>query len=222
MNIAHILLAALVTLPSFSALQAQSQRGKATYYSRRATGSRTASGEPIHHDSLTCAHRRYPFGTLLRVTNLSNGRQVTVRVTDRGPFGRGRIIDLSYAAARELGLLARGVGMVEVEAVGTQIPLKAIETVEIPEIDFDVADAYSFVDQWASQPREKMSTASPSRQSTRSQSSHMQSPQSQAHTQQSRTPQAKHRGPQRGREEKKAGFWSSVFDKVKHIGGELF
>ncbi|MBF0965366.1 MAG: septal ring lytic transglycosylase RlpA family protein, partial [Alloprevotella sp.] len=76
------------------------QKGKATFYSKRATGARTASGERLHHDSLTCAHRTYPFGTLLKVTNLNNGNTVVVRVTDRGPFAKGRIIDLSYAAAK--------------------------------------------------------------------------------------------------------------------------
>ena len=76
------------------AVMAQTQRGKASYYSKRATGARTSSGERLHHDSLTCAHRTYPFGTLLRVTNENNGKEVIVRVTDRGPRGRGRIIDL--------------------------------------------------------------------------------------------------------------------------------
>lgn len=69
------------------AVMAQTQRGKASYYSKRATGARTSSGERLHHDSLTCAHRTYPFGTLLRVTNENNGKEVIVRVTDRGPRG---------------------------------------------------------------------------------------------------------------------------------------
>lgn len=98
--------------PAF--LYAQTQTGKATFYSRRATGSRTANGERLHHDSLTCAHRTYPFGTLLRVVNPANGREVVVRVNDRGPFVKGRIIDLSVRAARELGILAQGVAMVKV------------------------------------------------------------------------------------------------------------
>lgn len=68
------------------------QRGKATYYSKRATGARTSSGERVHHDSLTCAHRTYPFGTKLKVTNPANGKSVIVKVTDRGPFARGRIM----------------------------------------------------------------------------------------------------------------------------------
>ena len=81
------------------------QKGIASYYGRRATGRMTSSGERLHHDSLTCAHRTHPFGTLLRVTNPANDSVVVVRVNDRGPFGRGRIVDLSWSAARQLGIL---------------------------------------------------------------------------------------------------------------------
>jgi rare lipoprotein A len=91
------------------------QHGKASYYPKRWTGRHTANGDRLHHDSMTCAHRKHPFGTLLRVTNQKNGRQVIVRVTDRGPFGRGRIIDLSWAAAKELDMLRAGVVPVTVE-----------------------------------------------------------------------------------------------------------
>lgn len=91
------------------------QRGKATYYSRRATGSHTSSGDRLHHDSLTCAHRTYPFGTKLKVTNPVNGKYVIVTVTDRGPFGKGKIIDLTYRAAKEIGILSKGVASVIVE-----------------------------------------------------------------------------------------------------------
>ena len=95
------------------------QTGKASFYSKRATGARTSNGERLHHDSLTCAHKTHPFGTLLKVTNPSNGKEVVVRVTDRGPFKRGRIIDLSWGAAKELGMLTQGVAMVKVEVVET-------------------------------------------------------------------------------------------------------
>lgn len=93
------------------------QRGKASYYSKRWTGRRTSNGERLHHDSMTCAHRTYPFGTLLRVTNLKNGLQVVVRVTDRGPFGRGRIVDLSWGAAKKLDMLKAGVVPCTVERI---------------------------------------------------------------------------------------------------------
>ena len=122
-------------------MSAQTHRGRATYYSKRATGSRTASGERLHHDSLTCAHRSYAFGTRLRVTNLSNGRSVIVRVTDRGPFARGRIIDLSYGAARELGMLSQGVAMVEVQRYDeTMVPYRnrpEEDETGLPAFEFD-------------------------------------------------------------------------------------
>ena len=101
-----------------SLLHAQGvQKGIASYYSKRATGRKTSSGERLHHDSLTCAHRTHPFGTLLRVTNPANDSVVVVRVNDRGPFGRGRIIDLSWSAARQLGILRQGIARVIVEVL---------------------------------------------------------------------------------------------------------
>ena len=124
------------------AVMAQTQRGKASYYSKRATGARTSSGERLHHDSLTCAHRTYPFGTLLRVTNENNGKEVIVRVTDRGPHGRGRIIDLSYGAARQLGILSQGVAVVRVERVRTnKVPYRPEPEVDdLPEFDFEITE----------------------------------------------------------------------------------
>lgn len=105
------------TIMGFISLHAQ-QRGKASFYSRQATGARTSSGERLHHRDFTCAHRTHPFGTLLKVKNLSNGKEVVVRVNDRGPFGRGRIVDLSWGAAKALGMLSHGVVPVEVTPVG--------------------------------------------------------------------------------------------------------
>ena len=130
---------------------AQTHRGKASYYSKRATGARTASGERLHHDSLTCAHRSYPFGTLLRVKNLSNGKEIIVKVTDRGPYGRGRIIDLSYGAARELGMLSQGVAMVEVHRMDDVTPPYRMDEGErgLPDFEFDFTEtAYSFNEAW--------------------------------------------------------------------------
>lgn len=89
---------------------------------------------------MTCAHRTYPFGTMLRVTNERNGKSVIVRVTDRGPHGRGRIIDLSYRAASELGIIAQGVAVVKVERVNTsRVPYK-FEKESLPELDFEVTE----------------------------------------------------------------------------------
>ena len=115
------------------------QKGKATFYSKRATGARTASGERLHHDSLTCAHRTYPFGTLLKVTNLNNGKTVVVRVTDRGPFAKGRIIDLSYAAAKQLDMLFAGVATVTVERYNRGVPYDDEPAIELPELDLEMA-----------------------------------------------------------------------------------
>lgn len=125
----------------FTLLPAQHrQKGKASYYSKKATGARTSSGERLHHDSLTCAHRTHPFGTKLKVTNPANGKMVFVKVTDRGPFGRNRIIDLSWRAAKELDMLSKGVAMVLVEPMDTTIiPFKPNESIEMPDFGFESA-----------------------------------------------------------------------------------
>lgn len=87
--------------------------GMASYYGRHLKGARTASGQRFDPDALTCAHRTLPFGTQVQVTNPANGESVVVTVNDRGPFHGNRVIDLSDAAAEEIGLLARGSGKVE-------------------------------------------------------------------------------------------------------------
>ncbi|MBO6017900.1 MAG: septal ring lytic transglycosylase RlpA family protein [Prevotella sp.] len=119
---------------------AQMQTGKASFYAKNLSGRKTASGERLHKDSLTCAHRSYPFGTLLRVTNVLNGRKVIVRVNDRGPFHKGRIIDLSWGAAKELGMIAQGIASVTVEKMDElNIPFKPQEDI-LPKLELDVAD----------------------------------------------------------------------------------
>ena len=123
-------------------LYAQTQSGKASYYAKSWTGRRTSNGERLHHDSMTCAHKTLPFGTLLKVTNLLNGKQVVVRVTDRGPFVRGRIVDLSWGAAKAIGMLSQGIAPVSVERVTTStIPFKPEEDdPDVPKFDFELAD----------------------------------------------------------------------------------
>lgn len=119
-------------------VSAQKQRGVATFYSKRATGTRTSSGERIHHDSLTCAHRTYPFGTKLKVTNLNNGKSVIVKVNDRGPFTRGRIIDLSWGAAKAIDMLNKGLASVEIEPYEEIIvPYRAEDKSNIPLFEFN-------------------------------------------------------------------------------------
>jgi rare lipoprotein A len=84
------------------------QRGTASWYGPRFNGRRTASGERFDMQAFTAAHRTLPFGTMVRVHSLVNGRDVDVRITDRGPYAGNRIIDLSRAAAEELGMLGLG------------------------------------------------------------------------------------------------------------------
>jgi len=90
---------------------------------------------------MTCAHRTYPFGTRLRVYNPANGRSVIVRVTDRGPFVRGRIIDLSWRAAKTLDIVSKGVAMVIVQKVSDiMVPFRPEDTIELPELDMETND----------------------------------------------------------------------------------
>ena len=131
---------------TFSLLHAQGvQKGKASFYAKSFSGRRTASGERLHHDSMTCAHRTYPFGTVLRVTNLSNGKDVVVRVTDRGPYRKGRIIDLSWGAAKAIGMISQGVTQVIVERLPqATIPYKLVEQPDsLPIFEFDIAEISS-------------------------------------------------------------------------------
>jgi rare lipoprotein A len=93
------------------------QVGKASYYGDEFHGKKTASGEIYNKWALTCAHKKIPFGTKLRITNLENKKSVVVKVNDRGPFIRGRIIDLSYAAAKKIGMIKHGVVKVKIEVV---------------------------------------------------------------------------------------------------------
>ena len=93
------------------------QTGTASYYGARHHGKRTASGEPFDQHGLTAAHRQLPFGTRVLVTNLSNNKSVVVRINDRGPHTRGRLIDLSRQAAEQLGMLRSGTTKVRVQGM---------------------------------------------------------------------------------------------------------
>jgi len=99
------------------------QKGHAAFYGEKWRGRKTASGERFDPDKLTAAHRKLPFGTIVRVTNRRNGRSVKVRINDRGPYGkRKRIIDVTTAAAKQLGMIRPGVAPVTVEVLSR--PLK--------------------------------------------------------------------------------------------------
>lgn len=93
------------------------QKGKASWYGSKFHGEHTASGERFNMYAMTAAHKSLPIGTYVEVTRLRNGRSIIVRINDRGPFLSGRIIDLSYKAARELGIIKKGVASVRIEAV---------------------------------------------------------------------------------------------------------
>jgi rare lipoprotein A (peptidoglycan hydrolase) len=117
---AILALAFLGVLPSCAMLPVGwtgRQAGLASWYGPGFHGRRTASGTVYTGTALTAAHRSLPFGTLVRVTNLENGRQVVVVIDDRGPFIRGRIIDLSVAAARRLGMVRDGVAPVRIKVI---------------------------------------------------------------------------------------------------------
>jgi rare lipoprotein A len=112
-----VVLAAVVLSCARGSIPDGPEEGLASFYGRKFHGRRTASGERYDESAMTCAHPSFPFGTRLRVTRLDNGKSVQVRVNDRGPFVSGRVIDLSYAAARALGIVRAGVSEVMVERV---------------------------------------------------------------------------------------------------------
>jgi rare lipoprotein A len=97
--------------------QQSPMRGEASYYADKFEGKKTASGEAYKASELTAAHRSLPFGTMVKVTNLSNNNSTIVRINDRGPHVKKRIIDVSKAAAQELDFIEQGVTIVEIEVI---------------------------------------------------------------------------------------------------------
>jgi rare lipoprotein A len=93
------------------------QEGIASYYSNDFQGRTTSDGEIFDNSKLTAAHRTYPFGTIVKVTNLATDAEVTVRINDRGPVKQERVIDLSFAAAKAIGIDRAGLGKVRLEVV---------------------------------------------------------------------------------------------------------
>jgi rare lipoprotein A (peptidoglycan hydrolase) len=98
-----------------------SMRGVASWYGNQFHNRQTASGVRFDTHAMMAAHRTLPFGTKVRVTNLKNDKSCIVEITDRGPFSKGRIIDLSYAAAEEIGMTETGVANVEIEVMGSRL-----------------------------------------------------------------------------------------------------
>jgi len=99
-----------------------SEKGIASWYGTKFHGQRTSSGEPYDLKAMTAAHRTLPLPTYAQVTNLTNGRRIVVKVNDRGPFAENRIMDLSYVAAKKLGVTAKGTALVEVKAINPSNP----------------------------------------------------------------------------------------------------
>ena len=143
-----LLLLAACFLPfAQRALSQELLKGNASYYSDKLHGRRTASGEPYHRDSLTCAHLKFPFGTLLKVRNPKNDRTVIVRVTDRGPYSKRFVIDLSRAAAQELGIIRAGFAMVEITPYHPgEIPyrIEKDSLPDLPELEMNYTPAATY------------------------------------------------------------------------------
>ena len=116
-----LFLSTLTPAPLHGQTESFVQEGLASYYGKKFQGRITASGKRLDNTKFTCAHRTLPFGTRLQVTNLNNGRSVIVRVTDRGPFRRGRVVDLTLAAAEAIDMISSGVCRVRVEQVGEDV-----------------------------------------------------------------------------------------------------
>ena len=134
----------VVAIFAVLATAAAQYTGNATYSADFFHGWTPSDGTLYHRDSMTCAHKTYPFGTVLRVRNQKNGNEVYVTVTDRGPFRRGCIVDLSYAAATQLDMISAGVVPVEVEIVEPVVPFRKIENTILPSLDFEEATGKNY------------------------------------------------------------------------------
>ena len=111
-------------------------RGVASWYGELFHGKQAANGELFDMEALTAAHRTFPLGSVVRVVNLANGKHIHVRITDRGPYINGRILDLSRGAAARLGMVARGLSVVQIQLVGERrlaalLSSEAMETVSV-------------------------------------------------------------------------------------------
>ena len=121
MNLTRLILVVFLCVMQgtiLAASAAATQEGEASYYDDSLNGRKTASGGIYDKNALTAAHRSLPFGTKVRVTYLKTGQSVEVVINDRGPYAKGRIIDLSSAAAKQLGLIDAGHGKVRLEVIG--------------------------------------------------------------------------------------------------------
>jgi rare lipoprotein A len=112
------------------------QKGKASFYASKFNGRKTSSGERVDSQIYAAAHRTLPFNTMVEITNLANNRSIIVRINDRGPFSKDRIVDMTHAAAKALGFIQRGVANVKIRVVGAQgvvalAPVQAEQTAQL-------------------------------------------------------------------------------------------
>ncbi len=106
------------------------ERGMASWYGSSFHGRLAANGEVFDMEAMTAAHRTLPLGSMVRVVNLSNGKHVRVRINDRGPYVNGRILDLSHAAAAQLGMVEGGLSVIQLEVIGDHRPEFVVESEE--------------------------------------------------------------------------------------------
>lgn len=143
-----------------SVLSQKVKVGKATYYANKFHGRRTSSGDVYHKDSFTCAHNSYPFGTILKVRDPKTGKEVYVKVNDR--LGGGTTVDLSRAAAKELGILTQGYARVEITPCQNmaRIPYKAKE-MEVPQLQVKdpSGEGYCLLSEWGEREAQTKSDA---------------------------------------------------------------
>lgn len=109
-------------------------QGVASWYGKEFHGKLAANGEVFDMTAYTAAHRKLPLGSVVRVVNLTNGKSVQVRINDRGPYVAGRMLDLSRAAARELGMVEIGTAAVQIEVIGDHRPVAPIPATKIPAV----------------------------------------------------------------------------------------
>ncbi len=136
------LLLVLLTFTLAAAIKAQTQTGKASFYADKFEGRTTASGEKYKHNKLTAAHKTLPFGTKVKVTNLSNNKEVEVIINDRGPYVDGRIIDLSKSAAEILGFINLGLAEVKMEVMDAGDGKGKTQPVSIDKVSVDEKEFY--------------------------------------------------------------------------------
>ena len=121
MNFQKLIMLVLAFMLPVAVNAAVVQEGEASYYSDKLHGNKTASGEIYDMNKLTAAHKKLPFNTIVEITNLTNQNKVIVRINDRGPFVKNRIIDLSYKAAKRLGMEKKGTSPVSIKIVKSLI-----------------------------------------------------------------------------------------------------